>query len=198
MNCYTEQSTSQGGGRSKRRRTGTKKVAELWFDFYESCIRLEPECRPTIIRFDRESRQTWHRVQCPYGTSCGYHGKPHIYERIRLRQPGDLDRRKLLQHVRNKHPEIALKFDVAVTEDEGHQRSPADAATVQLDPQVSTALLTCDQDEVLTRCSSEDRDEAAESSDEASACTEVRRHLSCFLLLAVLKSESCLPAGPRG
>ena len=198
MNRDTEQSTSQGGRRSKRRRTGTKKIAELWLDFYESCIHLEPDCQPSIIRFDRESRQAWCRVQCPYGKSCGYHGKPHIYERMRLKHPGDLDRRKLLQHIRNKHPEIALKFDVAVTEDESHPRSPEDAATVQVDRQVSTTLLPYDRDEVLPVCSCEDSDEAVESSDEGSVCTEVRRHMSCFLILVlvVLKSESYLPAGP--
>jgi hypothetical protein len=115
-----------------------------------------------------------------------------------LNQPGDLDRRKLLQHIRNKHPEIALKFDVAVT-DECHPRSLEDgAATIQLDRQVSTTLLPYDRDETLPIRSCEDFDEAVESSDEGSVCTEVRRHMSCFLILVlvVLKSESHLPAGP--
>eukprot|EP00889_Picochlorum_renovo_P006362 jgi/Picre1/33392/NNA_008716.t1 len=172
MNRDTEQSTSQGVRRSKRSRTGTKKVAKLWTDFHQSCIHLERECRPSMIRFDRESRQVWCRVQCPYGKSCGYHGKPHIYERMCLNQPGDLDRRKLLQHIRNKHPEIALKFDVAVT-DECHPRSLEDgAATIQLDRQVSTTLLPYDRDETLPIRSCEDFDEAVESSDEGSVCTE--------------------------
>eukprot|EP00889_Picochlorum_renovo_P007386 jgi/Picre1/34416/NNA_001885.t1 len=40
---------------------------------------------------------------CPYGKFCGYHGTPHIYKRMLLAKPRDLDRKKLLKHVRNKH-----------------------------------------------------------------------------------------------
>jgi hypothetical protein len=201
MNSDTEQSVSQGGERSKRRRTGTKEVSKLWLDFYESCFRLDPECQPAMIEYDQESKQSWCRVQCPYGKFCGYHGAPHIYKRMLLAKPREQDRRKLLEHVRNKHPEIALRFDVAVMEDEdhmGHQKSPEDAATIQFDGQVSTPLLCSDRDEDITGLSSEDAEEASQSSDECSVCTEVRRRMPCFLIPSdnLLKSECCLPAGP--
>lgn len=179
MNRDAEQTSSLGGERSKRRRTGTAKVSDLWLDFYDACLRLEPEHQPVVINFDPISRQSRCRVQCPYGRSCGNHGGPHIYERMLFKQkPGDLDRRRLLKHVRNKHPEIAARFDVAATQDEGHvthQRSQEDSATVQLDRQVSTPLFCCGRDDILTGCSSQDADEALESSDEDSVCTEVRR-----------------------
>ena len=186
---------SQGWERSKRRRTGTKEVSKLWLDFYESCFRLDPDCQPAIIEYDQELKQSWCRVQCPYGKFCGYHGAPHIYKRMLLMKPGDLDRKKLLKHVRNKHPEIALRFDVAVMEEEdhtGHQKSPEDAPRIQLDGQVSTPLLCSDEDQAVV--SSEDAEKAWQSSDECSVCTEVRRRVSSFVIQAynLLKSESCL------
>jgi hypothetical protein len=190
----------QGWERSKRRRTGTKEVSKLWTDFYQSCLRLDPECQPAMIEYDQELKHYWCRVQCPYGKFCGYHGAPHIYKRMLLAKPREQDRRKLLEHVRNKHPEIALRFDVAVMEEEdhtGHQKSPEDAPRIQLDGQVSTPLLCSDEDPAVV--SSEDAEKALQSSDECSVCTEVRRRMSSFLIQAynLLKSESCL-AGSRG
>eukprot|EP00889_Picochlorum_renovo_P002233 jgi/Picre1/29263/NNA_004655.t1 len=173
MNCDTERSVPQGWERSKRRRTGTKEVSKLWTDFYQSCLRLDPECQPAMIEYDQELKQYWCRVQCPYGKFCGYHGAPHIYKRMLLVKPREQDRRKLLEHVRNKHPEIALRFDVAVMEEEehtGHQKSPEDPPRIQLDGQVSTPLLCSDEDPAVV--SSEDAEKALQSSDECSVCTE--------------------------
>eukprot|EP00889_Picochlorum_renovo_P006357 jgi/Picre1/33387/NNA_008711.t1 len=90
-----------------------------------------------------------------------------------LAKPREQDRRKLLEHVRNKHLKITLRFDVAVMEEEdhtGHQKSPEDAPRIQLDGQVSTPLLCSDEDPAVV--SSEDAEKALQSPNECSVCSE--------------------------
>jgi hypothetical protein len=194
----TQRNPEQGSQRSKRRRVARKKITELWNDFYQACLRLKAPYVSMVDSLNAESEQRHCRVYCPYGETCGYSGKPLCFENMLFMEvTGDVDRRKVLDHVRNKHARIAARFGVE-KKGEGHPRSLEDDAIVQLDRQVSTTLLPYDRDEVLIIRSCEDSDEAVESSDEGSVCTEVRRHMSCFLILVlvVLKSESHLPAGP--
>lgn len=201
MDGALEQNSEQGSQRSKRRRVARRNISELWNDFYQACLRLKPPYSPMVDSLDVDSEMRRCKVYCPYGEKCGHFEQPLCFENMLFMEvTGDVDRRKVLDHVRNKHPHIAAMFDVE-KKGEGHdehQRIPEDAATVQFDGQVSTPLLCSDRDDDITGLSSEDAEEASQSSDECSVCTEVRRRMPCFLIPSynLLKSECCLPAGP--
>eukprot|EP00889_Picochlorum_renovo_P002895 jgi/Picre1/29925/NNA_005303.t1 len=146
-----------------------------------------------MIEYDQELKQYWCRVQCPYGKFCGYHGAPHIYKRMLLVKPREQDRRKLLEHVRNKHPEIALRFDVAVMEEEehtGHQKSPEDPPRIQLDGQV-----VCTEDLEDSDASDDeeaDPDEIDTPTNERFRCTQGSHFKSFLMAVWVRKKETYL------
>eukprot|EP00889_Picochlorum_renovo_P006485 jgi/Picre1/33515/NNA_008839.t1 len=43
-----------GLGKVKEEENWNKRGIQLWTDFYQSCLRLDPECQPAMIEYDQE------------------------------------------------------------------------------------------------------------------------------------------------
>lgn len=95
----------------KRRRVSCKQINKAWQAFLEIIHQNKGGRRSTVVRVESPTK-VYSRVYCPFGNGVGGGHCSKCFENMLLQRPGKFERRKLLNHLRKKHPEIAVSYGV--------------------------------------------------------------------------------------
>ena len=98
----------------RRRRVSCKQINKAWQGFLEMIRQNKGGRQTKVVRVEKSPTKVYSKVYCPFGNGVGGDPCQKCFDNMLLQSPGKFERRKLLNHLRKKHPEIASSYGVAL------------------------------------------------------------------------------------